>query len=140
MKHANMNTKIKREIRLLRYFNHPNIIRLYEVLDTTTDIFVVMEYISGGELFEVIASKGKLPENEAKHFFKQIIEGVEYCHQNLVTHRDLKPENILIDQSNTVKIADFGLSNLMKDGKYLKTPCGSPNYAAPEIITGKYVK
>lgn len=78
-----------------------------------------------------------MSESEARFFFQQIISGVEYCHNNLVTHRDLKPENILIDDNNTVKIADFGLSNLMKDGKFLKTSCGSPNYAAPEVISGK---
>ena len=122
----------------MRYFNHRNIIKLYEVLDSTSDIFMVMEYISKGELFDLINQKGKLPEQEARFFFNQIIEGVEYCHQHLVAHRDLKPENILIDEGNTVKIADFGLSNLMKDGKYLKTSCGSPNYAAPEVILGQY--
>jgi len=137
MKNSNMSAKIKREIKLLRYFDHPNIIRLYEVLETQSDIFVVMEYVQNGELFELIAKKGKLPENEARFYFQQIISGVEYCHNNLVTHRDLKPENILIDDNNTVKIADFGLSNLMKDGKFLKTSCGSPNYAAPEVISGK---
>lgn len=79
-----------------------------------------------------------MSEQEAKYYFMQIVNGVEYCHHNLVTHRDLKPENILIDETNTIKIADFGLSNLMKDGKFLKTSCGSPNYAAPEVISGKY--
>lgn len=78
-----------------------------------------------------------MSEPEAKYYFMQIVNGVEYCHHNLVTHRDLKPENILIDETNTIKIADFGLSNLMKDGKFLKTSCGSPNYAAPEVISGK---
>ncbi|KRX08863.1 Protein kinase-like domain [Pseudocohnilembus persalinus] len=137
MKYSKMNAKIKREIRLLRYFTHQNIVRLYEVLDTNTDIFVVTEYISGGDLFDVIAQRGRLSEPDARHYLRQIITGVEYCHQNLVAHRDLKPENILIDETNTIKIADFGLSNLMKDGKYLKTSCGSPNYAAPEVISGK---
>ncbi|KAL4460221.1 hypothetical protein ABPG73_022552 [Tetrahymena malaccensis] len=132
-----MSNKIKREIRLLRFFNHQNIIRLYEVLDTNTDIFVVTEYISGGDLYDVIASKGKLPEQEAKRYFKQIVAGVDYCHRNLVAHRDLKLENILIDDNNNIKIADFGLSNIMNDGKYLSTSCGSPNYAAPEVISGK---
>lgn len=122
----------------MRYFNHPNIIRLYDVLDTVTDIFVVMEYVSGGELFDLIAQKGRLPEAEARYYFKQIIDGVDYCHHNLVTHRDLKPENLLIDENKSVKIADFGLSNLMKDGKFLKTSCGSPNYAAPEVVSAKY--
>lgn len=78
-------------------------------------------------------------EAEARFLFQQIVSGLEYCHLNLVAHRDLKPENILVDHNNVVKIADFGLSNLMKDGKFLKTSCGSPNYAAPEIISGKYI-
>lgn len=78
-------------------------------------------------------------EAEARLLFQQIISGVEYCHLNLVAHRDLKPENILVDHNSVVRIADFGLSNLMKDGKFLKTSCGSPNYAAPEIISGKYI-
>ena len=110
---------------------------MYDVLDTVTDIFVVMEYVSGGELFDLIAQKGRLPESEARYYFKQIIDGVDYCHHNLVTHRDLKPENLLIDENKSVKIADFGLSNLMKDGKFLKTSCGSPNYAAPEVVSAK---
>jgi len=137
MRDKNMGTRIKREIKLLRYFNHPNIIRLYEVLETQTDVFLVMEHAPRGELFELIAKKGKLTEQEAKFYFRQIIAGVEYCHSNLVAHRDLKPENILIDNYNVVKIADFGLSNLMKDGKFMKTDCGSPNYAAPEVIAKK---
>ena len=123
----------------MRYFNHPNIIRLYEVLDTLSDIFVVMEYASKGELFDIIAQKGRLPENEARFYFKQVIDAVHYCHQNLVAHRDLKPENILISENNQIKIVDFGLSNLMKDGKYLKTSCGSPNYAAPEVVSAKFI-
>ena len=129
MKNSKMSNKIKREIRLLRYFNHQNIVRLYEVLDTHADIFVVTEYISGGDLFDIIAQKGKLSEQDSKNYFRQIVAGVDYCHKNLVAHRDLKPENILID--------DCGLSNLMRDGKFLKTSCGSPNYAAPEVISGR---
>jgi len=135
MRDKNMGSRIKREIKLLRYFNHPNIIRLYEVLETQTDVFLIMEHAPRGELFELIARKGKLSELEAKFFFRQIVAGVEYCHSNLVAHRDLKPENILIDEYSVVKIADFGLSNLMKDGKFMKTDCGSPNYAAPEVIS-----
>lgn len=137
MKDRNMGSRIKREIKLLRYFNHPNIIRLYEVLETQTDVFLVMEYAPRGEIFELIAHKGKLDEHEARFFFRQIVAGVEYCHSNLVAHRDLKPENILVDEYKTIKIADFGLSNLMKDGKFMKTDCGSPNYAAPEVISKK---
>jgi 5'-AMP-activated protein kinase catalytic alpha subunit len=109
---------------------------LYEVLDTTAEIFVVMELANRGELYEYIQNN-VLEESEAKRFFRQIIDGVEAAHFNLVAHRDLKPENILLDSGLNVKIADFGLSNLMKDGKFLKTSCGSLNYVAPEIISHK---
>lgn len=90
-----------------------------------------------GELFDYIVEKGRLVEDEARRFFQQILSGVEYCHRNMVVHRDLKPENLLLDIKHHVKIADFGLSNVMKDGHFLKTSCGSPNYAAPEVISGK---
>ena len=76
---------------------------------------------------------GKLKEEDARRFFQQIISGVDYCHRHNVVHRDLKPENLLLDQSLNVKIADFGLSNMMTDGEFLRTSCGSPNYAAPEV-------
>ncbi|WIA14302.1 hypothetical protein OEZ85_002836 [Tetradesmus obliquus] len=132
-----MEEKVRREIKILRLFMHPHIIRLYEVIETASDIYVVMEYVKGGELFDHIVEKGRLPEDEARHFFQQIISGVEYCHRNMVVHRDLKPENLLLDSRLAVKIADFGLSNVMRDGHFLKTSCGSPNYAAPEVISGK---
>jgi 5'-AMP-activated protein kinase catalytic alpha subunit len=133
MKNKNMISKVKREIKILKFINHPNIIKLYEVLDTTNDIFVIMEIASKGELYDFIQNN-EITEEQAKFYFRQIISGVEYVHQNLISHRDLKPENILIDSNNLIKIGDFGLSNLMKDGKLLKTACGSPNYAAPEIV------
>eukprot|EP00897_Mesotaenium_endlicherianum_P002219 jgi/Mesen1/2024/ME000148S01128 len=120
IKAMDMEEKVRREIKILRLFMHPHIIRLYEVIDTPTDIFVVMEYVKAGELFDYI-----------------IVSGVEYCHRNMVVHRDLKPENLLLDARCNVKIADFGLSNIMRDGHFLKTSCGSPNYAAPEVISGK---
>lgn len=80
IKNANNSKKVKRELRLLRVFDHPNIIKLFEVLDTTTDILVVMEYIEGGELFELIQQRGRIPEDEAKCYFQQILAGVHYCH------------------------------------------------------------
>jgi serine/threonine protein kinase len=86
-----------------------------------------------GELFDYIVEKGRLLEEEARRFFQQVTSGVEYCHRNMVVHRDLKPENLLLDSKMNVKIADFGLSNVMRDGHFLKTSCGSPNYAAPEV-------
>lgn len=131
-----MGEKVKREINILQRCTHPHIIRLYEVIDTPTDIFVVMEYVSNGELFDYIVSKGRLAPDEARHFFHQIISGVEYCHYHHIVHRDLKPENLLLDADNNIKIADFGLSNVMRDGEFLRTSCGSPNYAAPEVISG----
>ncbi|KAK9756313.1 hypothetical protein RND81_01G088400 [Saponaria officinalis] len=93
-----------------------------------------MEYVMVGKLFDYIVEKGRLQEDEACTFFQQIISGVEYCHRNMVVHRDLKPENLLLDSDPNVKIGDFGLSNIMRDGHFLKTSCGSPNYAAPEYF------
>uniref|UniRef100_A0A0R3RXA2 non-specific serine/threonine protein kinase n=1 Tax=Elaeophora elaphi TaxID=1147741 RepID=A0A0R3RXA2_9BILA len=129
--------KIRREIQNLSLFRHPHIIRLYQVISTPTDIFMIMEYVAGGELFDYIVKHGRLKTPEARRFFQQIISGVDYCHRHMVVHRDLKPENLLLDDKNNVKIADFGLSNIMTDGDFLRTSCGSPNYAAPEVISGK---
>lgn len=137
IKNMDMEEKVRREIKILRLFMHPHIIRLYEVVETHSDIYVVMEHVKSGELFDYIVEKGRLHEDEARMFFQQIISGVEYCHRNMVVHRDLKPENLLLDSRRNVKIADFGLSNVMRDGHFLKTSCGSPNYAAPEVISGK---
>jgi serine/threonine protein kinase len=131
-----MEEKVQREINILHLCTHPHIIRLYEVIDTPTDIFLVNEYVSGGELFDYIVSKGRLSADEARNFFHQIISGVEYCHFQKIVHRDLKPENLLLDANKNIKLADFGLSNLMRDGEFLRTSCGSPNYAAPEVISG----
>lgn len=103
------------------------------MISTPTDIFMIMEYVSGGELFDYIVKRGKLQEHEARRFFQQIISGVDYCHRHMIVHRDLKPENLLLDHNMHVKIADFGLSNMMMDGEFLRTSCGSPNYAAPEV-------
>ncbi|CAF3168569.1 unnamed protein product [Rotaria sp. Silwood2] len=105
--------KIRREIQNLRLFRHPHIIKLYQVISTPTDIFMVMEYVSGGELFDYIVKKGKLSEAEARPFFQQIISGVDYCHRHMVVHRDLKPENLLLDDASHVKIADFGRLNIL---------------------------
>ncbi|KAG5513442.1 hypothetical protein PMAC_001506 [Pneumocystis sp. 'macacae'] len=131
-----MSSRVDREISYLKLLRHPHIIKLYEVIATPTDIIIVIEY-AGGELFDYIVSRGKMSEDEARRFFQQIIAAVEYCHRHKIVHRDLKPENLLLDDFLNVKIADFGLSNLMTDGNFLKTSCGSPNYAAPEVISGK---
>ncbi|KAF9932842.1 Protein kinase [Linnemannia zychae] len=131
-----MFARVKREIQYLKLLRHPHIIKLYEVISTPTSIYMVIEY-AGGELFNYIVDNTRLPEDEARRFFQQIVCAIEYCHRHKIVHRDLKPENLLLDPSMNVKIADFGLSNIMTDGDFLKTSCGSPNYAAPEVISGK---
>jgi carbon catabolite-derepressing protein kinase len=108
----------------------------YTVITTPNEIIMVLEY-AGTELFDYIVSHGKLTEDKARRFFQQIVCAIEYCHRHKIVHRDLKPENLLLDENLNVKIADFGLSNIMTDGNFLKTSCGSPNYAAPEVISGK---
>ncbi|XP_067303450.1 NUAK family SNF1-like kinase 1 isoform X2 [Pseudorasbora parva] len=127
---------IQREIEITASLTHPNIIRLYEVFESRERIVMVMEYASGGELYEYIQEKQRLSEDEARHFFKQITSAVHYCHKNGVVHRDLKLENILLDKDLNVKLADFGLSNRYMRGRCLDTFCGSPLYASPEIVNG----
>ena len=131
-----MEEKVRREINILQMCRHPHVIRLYEVIDTPTDIFVVMEHVPNGELFDFIVERGRLPVDEARRIFRQIISGLAYCHYHRIVHRDLKPENLLLDADNNVKLADFGLSNVANDGEFFRTSCGSPNYAAPEVISG----
>lgn len=115
---------------------YSNVSCRYNVIKTPTDIIMVLEY-AGSELFNYIVEHGRMPEDKARQFFQQIVCAVEYCHRHKIVHRDLKPENLLLDDQLHVKIADFGLSNIMTDGNFLKTSCGSPNYAAPEVISGK---
>lgn len=136
LKQDDMRGRIDREIQFLRLLRHPHIIKLYDVIKSSEEIIMVMEYASN-ELFDYIIQREKLPENEARRFFQQIISAIEYCHRLKIVHRDLKPENLLLDEKLNVKIADFGLSNIMQDGNFLKTSCGSPNYASPEVISGK---
>ncbi|KAF6742784.1 kinase-like domain-containing protein [Ephemerocybe angulata] len=128
-------TRVRREFEYMRTLRHPHIIKLYEVISTPTDIIFVLEY-AGGELFNYIVTHGRMSEQRARRFFQQIIHGIEYSHRLKIVHRDLKPENVLLDDDLNVKIADFGLSNEISDGDFLTTSCGSPNYAAPEVIRG----
>lgn len=136
LQNNDMASRVDREIHYLKLLRHPHIIKLFEVITTPTDIIMSIEY-AGNELFDYIVKTGKMGEEEGRRFFQQIISAVEYCHRHKIVHRDLKPENLLLDDNFNVKIADFGLSNLMTDGNFLKTSCGSPNYAAPEVISGK---
>jgi carbon catabolite-derepressing protein kinase len=131
-----MAGRVEREIQYLQLLRHPHIIKLYTVIMNKQDIIMVLEY-APMELFDYIVKHGRLDEKKSRKMFQQIICAVEYCHRHKIVHRDLKPENLLLDKNFDVKIADFGLSNIMTDGNFLKTSCGSPNYAAPEVISGK---
>ncbi|KAK9084441.1 hypothetical protein Scep_030912 [Stephania cephalantha] len=135
-----ISEQIKREIGTLKLLKHPNIVRLYEVLASKTKIYMVLEYVTGGELFDRIALKGKLSEESGRKLFQQLIDAVSYCHNKGVYHRDLKPENVLVDANGNIKISDFGLSALpqhFKDDGLLHTTCGSPHYVAPEVLANK---
>ena len=138
-------SRVAREIKILKEVKHTNIIQLYEIIETSYAIYMIMEYAEGGELFDYIVSKGRLSEKEAAFLFYQLIVGIEFLHERKIAHRDLKPENLLLDKDcKTIKIVDFGLSNIYQDSKgediLLATACGSPCYAAPEMVEGsKYV-
>ena len=157
---AGMGEQIKREIRVMRELQHDNIVQLVEVLASSTSIFLVLELVTGGELFDVIVQKGRLEEDEARRYFRQLVSGLSYCHERGVCHRDLKPENLLLDDKGVLKISDFGLAT--KPQRELKestdiapatndaaaadsstptmpsrlshTLCGTPNYVAPEVL------
>lgn len=129
---------IEREIIIMKLVNHANIMGLYEVWENKNELYLVLEYVNGGELFDHLVSNGKFLEPEAVYYLKQIVQGVSYLHKFNICHRDLKPENILLDKKNQkIKIADFGMAALELSDKLLKTSCGSPHYASPEIIKGK---
>ncbi|CAG9326816.1 unnamed protein product [Blepharisma stoltei] len=129
--------RVSREIKILKMMRHTNIIQLYEIIEAPKQLYLIMEYVCGGELFDFIVARGKVKENQACLFLQQILSGVEYIHKLGIVHRDLKPENLLLDESRNIKIVDFGLSNTYRPGETLKTACGSPCYAAPEMIAGK---
>ncbi|ERN18668.1 hypothetical protein AMTRI_Chr12g272980 [Amborella trichopoda] len=131
-----MMEQVKREISVMKMVKHPNIVELHEVLASKTKIYFAMEYVKGGELFARVA-KGRLKEEVAKAYFRQLISAVDFCHSRGVYHRDLKPENLLLAEEGRLKVTDFGLSalpdHLRQDG-LLHTTCGTPAYVAPEVL------
>ncbi|XP_066552539.1 serine/threonine-protein kinase MARK1 isoform X5 [Amia ocellicauda] len=129
--------KLFREVRIMKILNHPNIVKLFEVIETEKTLYLVMEYASGGEVFDYLVAHGRMKEKEARAKFRQIVSAVQYCHQKRIVHRDLKAENLLLDADMNIKIADFGFSNEFTIGNKLDTFCGSPPYAAPELFQGK---
>eukprot|EP00252_Welwitschia_mirabilis_P021846 TRINITY_DN571_c1_g3_i1.p1 TRINITY_DN571_c1_g3~~TRINITY_DN571_c1_g3_i1.p1 ORF type:complete len:438 (-),score=82.75 TRINITY_DN571_c1_g3_i1:297-1610(-) len=139
LKHK-MVQQIKREISTMKLIKHPNIIKLHEVMASKSKIYIVLDFVTGGELFDKIVKHGRLREDEARRYFHQLINAIDFCHSRGVYHRDLKPENLLLDSYGNLKVSDFGLSALpqqIREDGLLHTTCGTPNYVAPEVINDK---
>ncbi|KAJ4786913.1 CBL-interacting serine/threonine-protein kinase 15 [Rhynchospora pubera] len=137
---VSLTEQIKREISVMKMVNHPNIIKLYEVMATKKKIYFAMEYAKGGELFQKIAKGGRVKEEIAHRYFRQLIDAVDFCHSRGIYHRDLKLENLLLDEEDNLKVTDFGLSALIRleqQGGLLHTTCGTPAYVAPEVLSKK---
>ncbi|XP_061363678.1 CBL-interacting serine/threonine-protein kinase 3-like [Gastrolobium bilobum] len=139
LKHK-MAEQIRREIATMKLIKHPNVVQLYEVMGSKTKIYIILEFVTGGELFDKIVNHGRMGEKEARRYFQQLINAVDYCHSRGVYHRDLKPENLLLDAYGNLKVSDFGLSALsqqVRDDGLLHTTCGTPNYVAPEVLNDR---
>ncbi|OAF70005.1 hypothetical protein A3Q56_02248 [Intoshia linei] len=134
--------RVKKEVEAMMELSHRYICQLYQVVETDSKIYMILEYCPGGELFDYIVAKDKLSEKEAIFYFRQIVSAIKYCHSRGYAHRDLKPENLLLDTNQNLKLIDFGLCAKPKGGinEPLSTCCGSPAYAAPELISGKRYK
>ncbi|KAI8914661.1 kinase-like domain-containing protein, partial [Gorgonomyces haynaldii] len=129
-------SKTKNEVKMMVRLNHPNIIRIYQVIDTPTECFVVMDFAKG-ELTDLLATRERLSERDARKFFRQLVSAIDHCHLANVVHRDLKLENLLIGQDGQILVSDFGLGKTYLHQNILsETFCGTPNYAAIELITG----
>lgn len=128
---------IEREVVIMKLIEHPNIVNLYDIWENRGELYLVLEYVQGGELFDYVSGNGALPEQEAVRLFRQIVAGLSYCHRFNICHRDLKPENLLLDSNRNIKLADFGMAALQPEGTWLNTSCGSPHYAAPEVVNGQ---
>ena len=129
--------RVGREIRVLKRLSHQSVIRVFDVVESHSRIYVVMEYCEGGSLLDYVRGKKRLSEAEACAFMHQVLRGLENCHENGVVHRDIKLENLLLDEESRKKIIDFGLSAILQPGRKLRVHCGSPSYAAPEIVSRK---
>ncbi|OHT00442.1 CAMK family protein kinase [Tritrichomonas foetus] len=129
-------TRFLQELDIMQSINHPNIVSILDILYTDTNVYVVTEYCSNGELFDYIVNHPNISRDTVQRLFFQIVSAISFLHQKKIAHRDIKPENILLDDLFNVKVADFGFSRQIDENLLMKTPCGSPFYAAPEIING----
>uniref|UniRef100_A0AAR5PEL6 Calcium/calmodulin-dependent protein kinase type 1 n=1 Tax=Dendroctonus ponderosae TaxID=77166 RepID=A0AAR5PEL6_DENPD len=130
---------LENEIKVLRRLKHPNIVQLLETFEDKSRVFLVMELVTGGELFDRIVEKGSYTEKDASGLIRQVLEAVDYMHEQGVVHRDLKPENLLYyspDEDSKIMISDFGLSKMEESG-IMATACGTPGYVAPEVLAQK---
>ncbi|OEL22234.1 CBL-interacting protein kinase 29 [Dichanthelium oligosanthes] len=127
---------IEREAAILRRLRHRHVVRLHEILATRKKVHFVLDLAAGGELFSLVDASGRMTEDLARHYFRQLISAVRYCHARGVFHRDIKPENLLLDEAGDLKVADFGLG-AVADGNLRHTLCGTPAYVAPEILSRK---
>ena len=129
--------KVMQEFNILRRTRHINVVRLYESFETQQHIIFVMEVCGAGDLLTYVRRRRKLKEDVAKHMFKQIMEGLRYCHSKNILHRDIKLDNILLTSEGDIKICDFGVSKLVKNGEIMTEQCGTPAYIAPEVFENK---
>jgi BR serine/threonine kinase len=130
-----LEDRVHREIALMRLLDHPHLLKLIEVCESSNHLYIVLENAEHGELFDMLIASKQLPIDFGMKIFRQLIFGLEFLHMHAICHRDLKPENILLDEFNDIKIGDFGFARWMKDS-VLRTACGSPHYAAPEVVRG----
>ena len=140
----NMGAQVKKEISIMKLVRHHFVVKLKEVLASKTKIFIVLELVTGGELFDKIVEAQRFDTETARFYFQQLVVGTIFCHNNGVCHRDLKPENLLLDGNQNLKISDFGLSSMYEGGDggpdkvtLLHTTCGTPNYVAPEVLADR---
>jgi serine/threonine protein kinase len=129
--------QLAEEVRLHKFLSHPNVVRLYDVIDTDSHIYIILELIEGQELCKYLSTRDELSEDEARRFFRQILDGVQHCHDRMVSHRDLKLENIMLDCELNCHLVDFGLAAEIREGELLTRSCGSLEYVAPEIISSQ---
>ena len=135
MKDEFSKKKVLQEVYILKKIKHSNVIRLLEVFESAKYLLIVMEYSDSGDLLKYIKTNGRLEEEKAREFMKNIVYGLSHCHCRSVLHRDVKLDNILLDKDGGVKICDFGVSKIIKQGQLIKEQCGTPAYIAPEIIS-----